>query len=229
MGLYTPRFAAVALSLMSAIQGYIVIRYVTPKKSKSKKPSANGHAKPAETPIPSGDNAPFPQLHTPAVPSGTSTPALNGIENASSNPAERVAQLLPEEPDGATLHCVSVSEFCFKMGRITIPPALVLALNGFSVSPPPESELAQMGATKYSHAHPPPNFVKSLELQAPDAPFGHTKTLQNFLRGGWRELPEGERFWEDALGGEIETRRARNYEAVKGVRFGMDGALTTYT
>ncbi|EKM52920.1 uncharacterized protein PHACADRAFT_261613 [Phanerochaete carnosa HHB-10118-sp] len=201
---------------------YTVIRFVTTKKSKSKKPQVTASAASREKPIPSGDSAPFPQLHTPATPSGTSTPALTDGA-APSNPAERIAQLLPEEPDGATLHCISVCELCFKIGRITVPPAVALALEGFSAPPPPES-----GITKYSHEHPPPNFIKSQQLQAPDVPHGHLRALQKFLKGGWRDVPEGERWWEDALSGEIETRRARNLEAVKGVRLSMEGAMTTY-
>ena len=66
------------------------------------------------------------------------------------------------------------------------------------------------------------------KLLAPDAAQGHTKTLQRFLRGGWRELPEGQRWWEEALGGDIERRRARNLELVKGVKVGLEGALETY-
>lgn len=211
------------LCLTSIIsQVYVVIRYVTPKKSKSSKSAANGHAR-GEKPIPSGDAAPFPALHTPAQPSGTSTPALTtgaSTPAASSNPAERIAQLLPAEPDGATLHCIAVCELCFKVGRITVPPALVFALDGFSVPAP--------DGTRYTRTNPPPSFAAAQALQTPDLPHGHARTLQNFLKGGWREVPAGERWWEDALGGEIEARRVRNLEAVKGVREGLEGALTTY-
>lgn len=207
-----------------------MIRYVTLKKpsSKNKKSVANGHAKANATPIPSGDAAAFPTMHTPADPSGITTPALMDLSGSStpalgSNPAERVAQLLPmEEPDGAIVHCVSVNEFCFKLGRITVPPKIVLALEGFSLPP------ADGSAPRYTFDNPPPSFVAAQALQTPDAPYGHLKTLQKFLRGGWRDVPEGERWWEDALGGDIEERRRRNLEAVKGVRLGMEGATTSH-
>lgn len=191
----------------------------------------------ADTPPPSGDSAPFPAMHTPVAPSGTSTPALSGSGSStppppfSSNPAERIAQMLPEEEDGATLHCISVCELCFKVGRITVPPAIVLALEGFS-NPPPSSSSSdplKEHPSTYSLSNPPPNFIETQKLLAPDAPYGHTKTLQNFLRGGWRDVPAGERWWEDALGGDIEVRRARNLELVKGVTLGLQGALQTYS
>lgn len=178
----------------------------------------------ADTPPPSGDSAPFPAMHTPVAPSGTSTPALTALP---SNPAERIAQRLPAEEDGATLHCVAVCELCFKVGRITVPPAIVLAAEGFSVPPSP-SPLKE-SASAYSLAHPPPSFVETQKLLAPDAPYGHTQTLQTFLRGGWRDVPPGARWWEDALGGDIEVRRRRNLELVKGVSLGLQGALQTYS
>ena len=40
--------------------------------------------------------------------------------------------------DGTTLHCIAVSQLVFKHGRITIPPALGIALNGFSRAPAPD-------------------------------------------------------------------------------------------
>jgi hypothetical protein len=38
------------------------------------------------------------------------------------------------EPDGATLHYVSVNVVVFKHGRITVPPPLVFAGEGFSAT-----------------------------------------------------------------------------------------------
>jgi hypothetical protein len=54
------------------------------------------------------------------------------------------------------------------------------------------------------------------------------------LRGGWRDVAEGERWWVDALGGVVEEQRKANVEGLVGVvevngplgllRRGMDGA-----
>lgn len=196
---------------------YVVIRYVTQKKGGSSKKSVEK----ADIVPPSGDNAPFPALHTPV--SGTSTPIPPNANAPSLNPAERIASVLPAEPDGATLNCISVCQLCFKVGRMTVPPAIVLALDGFSVPPPPGAAV-----TTYSRAHPPPSWVEAQKLVAPDVPKGHMRTLQAFLRGGWRDVPAGQRWWEDALGGEIEERRRRNLGLVHGVRTGLEGALETY-
>ena len=159
------------------------------------------------------------------------------------------------EADGATLHCVSVSVLCFKIGRITVPPAIVLAAEGFSrarsastcdattpaLAPPPRSATSSPSVystcssetdvhslmdidertERYSHVNPPPSFLRSLELQGDDGNLGR---LREFLCGGWRDVALGERWWEDALGGEIEARRWENMEWVRGLSLGMTGA-----
>lgn len=56
------------------------------------------------------------------------------------------------------------------------------------------------------------------------------------MRGGWRDVPETERWWVDALGGVVEEQRRVNVEGLVGnleangpmglLRRGMDGART---
>ncbi|KAI0092241.1 hypothetical protein BDY19DRAFT_885016 [Irpex rosettiformis] len=207
---------------------YLVVRYVTPKKVKSAKsrPITNGNAV-TDKPVPSGDSAPFPSFHTPAQPSdlnsgsasGTTTPLPQG---SGVNPAERIAQMVPtEEPDGATVHCIGVSTQCFKIGRITIPPSLVFTCEGFAGSPTDPS------GKPYSIDNPPPHFSKAQELQKPDLPKGHLKTFQKFLAGRWKEIPEGERWFENALGPDVEERRRKNLEAIRGVTSGMQAAMSS--
>ncbi|EKM48115.1 uncharacterized protein PHACADRAFT_203234, partial [Phanerochaete carnosa HHB-10118-sp] len=106
---------------------YTVIRFVTTKKSKSKKPQAIASVASREKLIPSGDDASFPQLHTPGTPSGISTPALND-DAALSNPAKRIAQRTRR----CNLHCISVCKLCFKVGWDMVSPAVVLVLEGFT-------------------------------------------------------------------------------------------------
>lgn len=185
-------------------------RYVTHPKNKKSKSSKDANS---GSTAPSLDNAPVPILHTPAT--GTNTPSI--FSNANSPAAVRAlaeSALRKEEPDGATLHCVSVAELCFKIGRITVPPAIALAMNGFSV--------ASATGALYSHENPPPHWdaVKKL-LSSP-------KETQTFLRGGWRELPAEERWWEQALGGAIEEKRIVTLELLQGVRRGMEGAKAVY-
>lgn len=151
--------------------------------------------------------------------SGSATPLPQA---SGSNVAERIAQLIPtEEPDGATVHCVGVSVQCFKIGRITVPPNLVFACEGFTGSPTDAS------GKLYSLDNPPPHFVKSQELQKPDLPKGHLKTFQKFLAGGWKEVPESERWFENALGPEVEERRKKNLEAIQGVTQGLQAAMSS--
>ncbi|KAI0338644.1 hypothetical protein BDW22DRAFT_1348350 [Trametopsis cervina] len=211
---------------------FVVTRYVSRKrksgKSKSRSSSiTNGSAKPEE-PTPSGDNAPFPSLHTPAhfsditstSSSGSTTP-LSPL-TGSANPAERIARLMPaEEPDGATVHCIAVSELCYKIGRITVPPGLILACEGFA------APSADPSVKTYTQKNPPPHYLKAHAMQRDDIPKGHLNTFQKFLTSGWRDVPEGERWWEGALGPQVEEMRRRNWDAMHGIMDGMNGAMVS--
>jgi len=72
--------------------------------------------------------------------------------------------------DGTVTHCVAVSKYCFKLGRLTVPPRIALCICGF-------------GADRQ-------NWIRSAALQ-------ENGELRRFLEGGWREqsgwdLPEFE-------------------------------------
>ncbi|CAL1709867.1 unnamed protein product [Somion occarium] len=141
-------------------------------------------------------------------------------------------EALNAESQGATLNCIAISRMCFKFGRITAPPSLVLACEGFT-NPLPKSHLLSCDPncplSTYSHANPPPHYKKHvLALRNPDLDNGSLKRLQKFLKGGWRDVPEGERWWEEALGGALEERRKKNMELVDGVRSGMDNLREMY-
>ncbi|KAF9236535.1 hypothetical protein BU15DRAFT_49876 [Melanogaster broomeanus] len=125
------------------------------------------------------------------------------------------------EPDGAILHCVAVSQVCFKHGRITIPPAVILGCEGFTKPPCPDT-----GISSYSRASPPPNWAKSQAVRV--APAGSMSKFQAFLKGGWRDIPENERWWEDALGGPIEKKRKANLEILESLKLGLEGAKSIY-
>ncbi|KAF7328694.1 Peptidase A1 domain-containing protein [Mycena sanguinolenta] len=112
------------------------------------------------------------------------------------------------EPDGAILYCVAVSQICSKHGRITIPPALVLAANGFYALPESMSKTASV-STSLSHrrrgdtASLLPHWPTVRTLAASMA------ALAKFYAGGWRNVSEGERWWEDALAACEQERLAR--------------------
>lgn len=78
--------------------------------------------------------------------------------------------------DGTVLHCVAISVYCFKLGRITVPPRVALSICGF-------------GADKNDGAR--------ISLMKKEG------KLRQFLEAGWRneggcDLPE---FETQRLGG----------------------------
>lgn len=57
--------------------------------------------------------------------SGVATPTTNGNGDANAGTmreqiTKRVAQKV--RSDGSVLHCLAVSSYCFKIGRLTVPP-----------------------------------------------------------------------------------------------------------
>jgi len=122
-----------------------------------------------------------------------------------------VVGLSGEEPDGATLHTIVISQLCFKVGRITVPPQLVLGANGFT------------GAEGYSMASPHPEWASARKQML--KPYGgNVKKLKALFIGGWREVPESERWWDHALGEAVETQRLKNLASIEGLRKGLEAA-----
>lgn len=50
------------------------------------------------------------------------------------------------------------------------------------------------------------------------------RQLRNFMKGEWKDVPEEERWWKEALGGTVEVQRRANLTVIEGLRRGMDGA-----
>ncbi|KAI0077165.1 hypothetical protein K474DRAFT_1596562 [Panus rudis PR-1116 ss-1] len=189
---------------------YVVTRYVThpknkKKSSKSSTPNGTPTPKVSLTPPSEPSGAPIASLHTPSDPSLTREPAETGLRALANAAASQV------EPDGAILHCVAISECCFKIGRITVPPTLVLASEGFASPPSPSS---------YSHRNPPPHITHLRHYRSSQ----NLKSLMELMKGGWREVKEDERWWEKAFEGVVEQGRKRNLELVRGVHDGMENA-----
>lgn len=65
------------------------------------------------------------------------------------------------------VHCVSISQLCFKVGRVTVPPSVVMALNG-------------MG---------PAAAYERMQAMVDEG------TIKKFMTGGWRE--EKDVWWEE--------------------------------
>jgi len=187
-------------------QVYIVSKFVShPKKGSKKKV-----APPSKTPGGEVSGLMHPPIQTPAgdLSSSATTPELSNEPTDLKKLAAKLA--ITPEPDGATLHTVCVSEFCFKIGRITIPPAVVMASSGFTGA----------DAGVYSHVNPPPHYERVKKMLYTSSG-GGIKAYREFLKGGWKQ----DRWWEAAMSGTEEQRKAR-YETVFKLRSGMDGTRT---
>jgi hypothetical protein len=151
-------------------------------------------------------------IPTPVDASGTpgeKTPQIN-----SAPPMDIMAKLakaLPPEPDGATLHCIAVSVICFKVNRITVPPALVLATSGFVAGDAPKPPQA-------------PYWDTVQKLTHGDA----RKPYLDFLKGGWRNVPVEGRWWDKALEG-AEVLRKERLEVFCHLRSGLEYAREATT
>jgi hypothetical protein len=92
---------------------------------------------------------------TPGAVSGTSSPA----------PGRRTAAVAATTRlDGGLVHTVAVSTFCCKIGRLTIPPAVVLSACAYG--------------TEADHAR-----YLALQKQGP-------KAMVKYLKGGWKDDPD---------------------------------------
>ncbi|KAI0028330.1 hypothetical protein K488DRAFT_58879 [Vararia minispora EC-137] len=183
---------------------FLVARFVThPKKGAKPRREQHGHVT---------EGAPIPTLHTPV--NGVDTPANGGATPlpGASDLKALTAAVSSVEADGALVNCISVNQLVFKHGRVTVPPALVLAYDGFC-----HHAGDGLRERKYSHANPPPHWehVCAIRDKGP-------KAEAAFLRGGWRDVPEAERWWEEAFVGAQETIRT-NLAKLMGVREGLEG------
>ena len=163
---------------------YVVHRFVSHHKPASRR---------SVRPITNGLDSDGPSL--------TSTPSDSSTDLPADAARAAAAAAREPEPDGATLHCISVNVMVFKHGRITVPPGLVLAGEGF-------------GAT---HAQGAAARARAVQL-------GH-RGMRELYRGAWRAVPKGpERWWDAAMQG-LEDRIERRVARVIGVRVGLEGAL----
>jgi hypothetical protein len=210
----------------------MVVRFVTrPKKGKrsSKNKNIVSGMEPVAIPIMSPMDSDAALTPT----SGNVSDYISGSPSSTPSAAALAARLASTpEPDGATLNCIAVSIGCFKMGRITVPPAIALACEGFSRSP-----ITSDGGKKYSKTNPPSSWTEHAQplrtqKNAKEFQYVHillvarpaslTHTCRKFIRGGWRDIPAGERWWDDAMGGEVEEQRHERMEVFKVFRESME-------
>ncbi|CAE6463598.1 unnamed protein product [Rhizoctonia solani] len=180
---------------------YLVAKFVTHPKNRSKSSTSKAASGTATT-IPSITTPSTPLVTEPSTPG---EPALSASGKAKFLDASRVDTKLTSKPtlrthddDGALIHCVAVSTYCCKHGRVTIPPKIALAISGFS--------LTEVGdSSNWAHA-------KRLRERGP-------RRMAEFLRGGWKT--EENKFWE--LSSEAEAERVRRIADLKKLTEGLDG------
>ncbi|KIJ61754.1 hypothetical protein HYDPIDRAFT_95850 [Hydnomerulius pinastri MD-312] len=114
--------------------------------------------------------------------------------------------------DGTILHCFSISRVCFKVGRVSVPPAVVLACEGFSKP-----------STSGSYSSPPLHWSHAQALRS------LSDSLRNyrlFLTGAWRDVAEEERWWNEPLSGVVEEQRKANLKKFEVVLAGVNGCMS---
>jgi len=191
------------LHVINQLQAYIVMKFVckSDKKHRTVRPAAGE----VVAQVSESDG-------TSVVGSPSSkTPPSSNMQTGTEVSLDAVAaQLAGQEPDGAILHTLHVSQICFKIGRITVPPNVVLGANGFTGLP-------GCSVTK-------PHAEWQEAKKAMSKPLGGSPTkMRELMTGGWKKI-EGERWWERALGPEVEEQRAKNLALIEELRKGLEHA-----
>jgi hypothetical protein len=142
-----------------------------------------------------------------ALPSGLATPGPTGATSPATPHPLLSAYPIPE---GATLHAVAISQYCFKFGRITVPPRVALIVSGFgdpAVIPnlPPSAP-----------GHGKARWDRLQDVRAGKEGKGKLKEL---LKGGWKDESEGD-FWAFE---EFEAEARRRSEVYRQLKVIMDG------
>ncbi|KAF5380747.1 hypothetical protein D9757_007140 [Collybiopsis confluens] len=110
--------------------------------------------------------------------------------------------------EGLTLRTIAVSRICFKIGRITVPPAVVFATNGMSVGPRELNGALKISAREeerqeglkeeggeptlltedFSLSNPPPSWTHHARHLITKMHGGSEGKLKEFYRGGWKKV-----------------------------------------
>jgi len=114
-------------------------------------------------------------------------------------------------PPGAVVHCIAVSQYCFKHGRVTVPPSVVIPSVGFNATPEKWERLLRMRGMARDPSNPKAEVGTDITEEGKER-------MKEFHRGGWKE--EGD-WWR--LPGEVHMRNKSRAEALGKLREAMMG------
>ncbi|KAF8316320.1 hypothetical protein DL93DRAFT_2078039 [Clavulina sp. PMI_390] len=181
-----------------------------------------------------GDSTVATTLPSPSA-SGTATPSTNPTMAGSTTLPDSqikaglsysaIEPLTHRLPEGAVLHATALSVYCFKSGRVTVPPRIGLILSGFGrpstipVSKDPAFPLFTPTETHSAKWDAYSRWGALTSLRLPHE--GKNRNMVNILRGGWKDANGGndklgEGFWNlEELESEgqrraVELRRSRD-------------------
>jgi hypothetical protein len=114
-------------------------------------------------------------------------------------------------PPGAVVHCIAVSQYCFKHGRVTVPPSVVLPSVGFNATPEKWGRLLRMRGMARDPSNPKAKVGTKITEQGKER-------MKKFHRGGWKEESD---WWR--LPEEVEMRNKSRAEWLGKLREAMMG------
>jgi hypothetical protein len=200
---------------------YLTGAFITRKKGKDKQHAENTKAEDAAAQIMQG--VPDASTHrnegalestsaSLAIPSSTEVSDSSNVTSGITTPAPATSTSTTEEanearaalevlriqlPPDATLHAVAVSQYCFKMGRLTVPPRVAFIASGFG---------------------DPARWERLMTIR--EQP-GGAKEIRKLMQGGWKDTETWGDFWDFK---DCEPRARKAGDQLKKLRFVM-GAL----
>ncbi|KAF9076910.1 hypothetical protein BDP27DRAFT_707150 [Rhodocollybia butyracea] len=130
------------------------------------------------------------------------------------------------EDEDTVLHTVAVARCCYKLGRITVPPSVLMATNGVCVYPnevtmtdlDPSFTGPVDAGLQYSATNPPHTWNNHARDLA-----SKPKKLREFYKGGWRQ--DSTRWWDSAMGegGPMKEKLRERLEICRRLFDGMTG------
>ncbi|KAF8315868.1 hypothetical protein DL93DRAFT_2078596 [Clavulina sp. PMI_390] len=165
------------------------------------------------------------------LPSSSSSNAAPPPSPAAAADLSHIQDAMPPLPEGAVLHCIHVSSYCFKHGRITIPPRVALVVCGFGdARDGPKTKWERVQEIRNTRKWPIPEGLVAPESPRPGGDAASRRPrefehggLRAILRGGWKAY-EKEGLWDLPM---YEEQRVKAVEAFGTLRNHMASLNST--